>query len=59
MTREAIIATHGNKEGQLGGRRWVPSPPLLPLGGVRVFHVRSLEGQGEAIIAVPPKQDKR
>jgi hypothetical protein len=55
VTREAIIATHGNKEGQIGGRRWVPTAPLVPLDGVRLFHLRSLDGEGEAIIAVPPK----
>ena len=52
---ESIKATHGNKEAQLGGRYWVPEPALMPLAGVRVFHLRSLEGEGEAIVVVPPK----
>lgn len=40
----------------LAGRYWVPdeSVPLLPLDGVRLFRLRSIETGEEAIIAVPP-----
>jgi hypothetical protein len=55
MTVEPQQAEAGRS--QLSGRLWAhePDPDVLALGGVRVFSLRSLETDDEAIIFVPPK----